>query len=147
MWTQTPKPFRESSKYVFSEPLKLRVFKKDLLIFMISVLKELGYRVNFKVLRAQYLDVPQKRERLIIEAIRNDLDIPFIFPKEKNYTVSLREALKDCPPSEGQEYPKRKKEFLAMVPEGGFWRDLPLEIQKEYMRGSFYLGGGKTGMA
>lgn len=114
---------------------------------MIAVLNELGYRVNFKVLRAQYLDVPQKRERLIIEAIRNDLDLPFIFPKEKNYTVSLREALKDCPPSEGQEYPKRKKEILAMVPEGGYWRDLPLEVQKEYMRGSFYLGGGKTGMA
>lgn len=114
---------------------------------MISVLKELGYRVNFRVLRAQYLDVPQKRERLIIEAIRKDLDIPFIFPKEKNYTVSLREALKDCPVSFGQQYPKRKKEILSMVPEGGYWKDLPLEVQKEYMRGSFYLGGGKTGMA
>lgn len=114
---------------------------------MVSVLKELGYRVYFKVLRAQYLDVPQKRERLIIEAIRNDFDSPFIFPKERNYTVSLREALKDCPPSEGQQYPRRKKEILEMIPEGGYWRDLPLEIQKEYMRGSFYLGGGKTGMA
>lgn len=114
---------------------------------MLSVLRELGYRVYFKVLRAQYLDVPQKRERLIIEAIRNDFDCPFIFPRERNYTVSLREALKDCPQSEGQQYPKRKKEILDMVPEGGYWRDLPLEIQKEYMRGSFYLGGGKTGMA
>ena len=34
-----------------------------------------------------------------------------------------------------------------MVPPGGYWRDLPLKIQKEYMKGSFYLGGGKTGMA
>ena len=34
-----------------------------------------------------------------------------------------------------------------MVPEGGFWKDLPLEIQKEYMKKSFFLGGGKTGMA
>ena len=31
--------------------------------------------------------------------------------------------------------------------EGGDWRDLPVEEQKEYMGGSFYLGGGKTGMA
>lgn len=30
---------------------------------------------------------------------------------------------------------------------GGDWRDLPLELQKEYMGASFYLGGGKTGMA
>ena len=30
---------------------------------------------------------------------------------------------------------------------GGYWRDLPIEIQKEYMGGSFKLEGGKTGMA
>ncbi|NJK85845.1 MAG: DNA (cytosine-5-)-methyltransferase, partial [Bacteroidales bacterium] len=49
--------------------------------------------------------------------------------------------------SEGQKYPKSKREILALVPEGGYWRDLPLDIQKMYMGGSFYLGGGKTGMA
>lgn len=114
---------------------------------MINALKEIGYKVQYKVLRAQYLDVPQKRERLIIIAIRNDLNIPFIFPTEKNYTVSLRAALKDCPKSEGQSYPKRKAEILSLVPEGGYWRDLPIDIQKEYMKGSFHLSGGKTGMA
>ena len=36
---------------------------------------------------------------------------------------------------------------MAMVPEGGDWRDLPVKEQKQYMGGSFYLGGGKTGMA
>ena len=30
---------------------------------------------------------------------------------------------------------------------GGYWRDLPIEIQKEYMGGSFKFEGGKTGMA
>ena len=114
---------------------------------MVNALKEIGYNVQYKVLRAQYLDVPQKRERLIIIAIRNDLHIPFIFPTEKNYTVSLRAALKDCPKSEGQSYPKRKAEILSLVPEGGYWRDLPIDIQKEYMKGSFLLSGGKTGMA
>ncbi|MBQ9234950.1 MAG: DNA (cytosine-5-)-methyltransferase [Alphaproteobacteria bacterium] len=114
---------------------------------MVNALKEIGYKVQYKVLRAQYLDVPQKRERLIIMAIRNDLNIPFIFPIEKNYTVSLRAALKDCPKSEGQSYPKRKAEILSLVPEGGYWRDLPIDIQKEYMKGSFHLSGGKTGMA
>lgn len=34
-----------------------------------------------------------------------------------------------------------------MVPEGGYWRDLPKAVAKEYMGGSYYLSGGKTGMA
>jgi DNA (cytosine-5)-methyltransferase 1 len=53
----------------------------------------------------------------------------------------------DVPESEGQKYPKSKKDVLDLVPQGGYWRDLPLEIQKAYMGRSFYLGGGKTGMA
>lgn len=114
---------------------------------MRRVLEDLGYRVSFKLLRAQFLDVPQKRERLFIIGIREDLNISPIFPKEKNYTISLREAMKDCPASVGAKYPQRKKDIMSLVPPGGYWRDLPLEIQKEYMMGSFYLGGGKTGMA
>lgn len=114
---------------------------------MISSLRKIGYRVVYKILRSQYLDVPQKRERLIILAIRDDLSLPFLFPKEKNYTVSLREALKDVPKSVGQEYPDRKKYILSLVPQGGYWKDLPEKIQKEYMMKSYYLGGGKTGMA
>lgn len=114
---------------------------------MVQVLEELGYRVAYKVVRAQYLDVPQKRERLIILAVRNDLDIPFIFPKEKDYTVSLKEALQDCPESDGQSYPEKKKAVMKLIPEGGYWKDLPIDLQKEYMGASFHLGGGKTGMA
>ena len=53
----------------------------------------------------------------------------------------------DVPESIGQKYPKRKAEILSKVPQGGDWRDLPEDLQKEYMKGSFYLGGGKTGMA
>lgn len=113
-----------------------------------SVLEELGYRVAYKILKSQYLDVPQKRERLVIIGIRKDLkNINFLYPKEKDYTISMREALDNVPISEGQRYPKRKAEILSMVKPGGYWRDLPENIQKEYMGSSYYLGGGKTGMA
>ncbi|MFN9790378.1 MAG: DNA (cytosine-5-)-methyltransferase [Holosporales bacterium] len=114
---------------------------------MVSLLEEQGYRVTYKVARAQYLDVPQKRERLIIWGIRNDLDYDFFFPKERDYTISIREALKNIPDSLGQKYPARKAEIMKLIPPGGYWRDLPLELQKEYMRASFFMGGGKTGMA
>ena len=54
---------------------------------------------------------------------------------------------KDVADSEGQVYPERKREIMKLVPPGGYWRDLPEDIQKEYMLKSYYLGGGKTGMA
>ncbi|MDO8452779.1 MAG: DNA (cytosine-5-)-methyltransferase [bacterium] len=114
---------------------------------MVRTLEELGYRVNYKVLKAQYLDVPQKRERLVILAIRKDLKIPFLFPKEKDYTISLKDALENVPQSQGQAYPEKKKRILELVPPGGYWKDLPEDIRKEYMGASYYLGGGKTGMA
>ena len=114
---------------------------------MLSILDDLGYRVAYRVLRAQYFDVPQKRERLVIIAVRKDLDLPILFPKERDYTISMREAIADAPLSPGQEYPKKKRDVMELVPAGGYWRDLPIEIQKKYMGGSFYLGGGKTGMA
>lgn len=114
---------------------------------MVQVLKEIGYKVKYKVLKSQYLDVPQKRERLIIIAIRNDLEIPFIFPKEKNYTVSLKDALQDCPKSIGQKYSEKKAKIMKLISPGGYWKDLPLKLQKEYMGASFFHTGGRTGMA
>ncbi|MBU0625263.1 DNA (cytosine-5-)-methyltransferase [Patescibacteria group bacterium] len=117
------------------------------LVTMTKELSEAGYNVAYKILRSQYLDVPQKRERLIIIGVRKDLNLPIFFPKERNYTISIREALKDCPRSEGQKYPKGKSEILKLVPPGGYWRDLPEKLQKQYMGASFYMGGGKTGMA
>ena len=66
----------------------------------------------------------------------------------------MRDALKagrlfneDVPLSDGQQYPDRKREIMEHVPEGGYWRDLPDELQREYMKGSYFLGGGKTGIA
>lgn len=114
---------------------------------MVGILQELGYKVAYKVLRAQYFDVPQKRERLVIIAVRNDIESPILYPVERDYTISIREAIGDKPQSAGQEYSEYKKTIMALVPEGGYWRNLPLETQKEYMKASFYMGGGKTGMA
>lgn len=122
---------------------------------MISILDEIGYNVvPHKVLKAINYNVPQKRERLILVGIRKDIDIPYEYPKPYNRVYNLIDALKkgdlydsNVPKSEGSKYPKHKKEVLDLVPPKGYWRDLPLDIQKEFMGKSFYLGGGKTGMA
>jgi DNA (cytosine-5)-methyltransferase 1 len=122
---------------------------------MVSILDEIGYNiVPVQVLKAVNYKVPQKRERLIMVGIRKDLPFEFEYPKPYKKIYTLADALKkgelfdsDVPFSEGTKYPKRKKEVLDMIPPKGYWRDLPLDIQKEFMGGSFCLGGGKTGMA
>jgi DNA (cytosine-5)-methyltransferase 1 len=114
---------------------------------MITSLQDLGYNVYTHLVRAQFHDVPQKRERLFIIGLEKSIDHGAFFPKENNYTVSLREALKGCPKTIGQKYPPKKARVMALVPAGGYWKDLPPKIQREYMGGSYLLGGGKTGMA
>ena len=122
---------------------------------MISILDEIGYRVlDPKILKAIHFNVPQKRERLILVGIRKDIEINFEYPKPFKTVFTLKDALKkgnlfdsDVTVSLGAKYPKYKKEVLDLVPPGGYWRDLPLDIQKKYMQKSYYLGGGKTGLA
>jgi DNA (cytosine-5)-methyltransferase 1 len=114
---------------------------------MLHVLDELGYDVCYRVLRAQYLDVAQKRERLVIIGLRRDFQGDFFFPKEQPYIVPIRTALKDVPLSDGAKYTEKKKQVMTQIPEGGYWRDLPDDLQREYMGASYFHGGGKTGMA
>ncbi len=122
---------------------------------MMSVLDELNYNVlEPRILKALFYKVPQKRERLLLVGIRKDINIQYDYPNPYNKIFTVKDALKkgelynsDVPESEGYKYPQRKKEILEKVPQGGYWRDLPIELQKEYMKKSFYLGGGKTGMA
>lgn len=122
-----------------------------------NAISELGYTlVEPQVLKAIMYQVPQKRERLILIAIRNDIadGVTFRWPSPYRRVMTLRDAFfrgelysTDVPPSSGQTYPEKKRRVLEMVPEGGDWRNLPIEEQKAYMGGSYYLGGGKTGMA
>lgn len=122
---------------------------------MISILDEIGYSVvPVEVLRAIDYKVPQKRERLFLVGVRKDISSKYSYPKPFRRIYTLKDALtkgdlfdSDVPDSDGSKYPKRKKEILDMIPPKGYWRDLPIDIQKEYMGASFYLGGGKTGMA
>ncbi len=122
---------------------------------MISILDEIGYKVvPVQVLKAVNYRVPQKRERLILVGVRKDIATEYKYPNPHNSTYNLIDALKkgtlydsDVPLSVGAKYPDHKKNVLELVPPKGYWRNLPLDIQKEYMGKSFYLGGGKTGIA
>ena len=116
---------------------------------ILSVFESLGYGLCYQVLNASYYGVGQKRERLIIIGIRNDLKdtLSFSYPKPSAHQTTLREALKDCPIGEGATYSERKKKVLDLVPPGGCWIDLPKEIARDYMGKSFDSGGGRRGIA
>ncbi len=122
-----------------------------------QTLRDLGYvLVEPRILNAVHFRVPQKRERVMIVGIRADLadKAQFMWPEPHIRQMTMTDALKagelydcDVPVSIGQSYTEYKKSVLDLVPQGGCWRDLPDDVAREYMKGSYFLGGGKTGMA
>lgn len=118
---------------------------------MLKIFSEAGYTIKEnqkKVLNAWDYGVPQKRERLITIGIRNDLvdKIHFEFPEPHKDKPVLRSILLDCPQSSGSSYSVHKKEIFELVPPGGYWRDIPEAIAKEYMKSCWYMEGGRTGI-
>lgn len=114
---------------------------------MIQTFEDLGYRTTYKVLNAWNYGVAEKRERMILVGIRNDLDISYKFPAPHSYKPVLRDVLKNVPNSKGQSFSEAKRNVMKLVPPGGYWRDLPEKVAKKYMGRSYYSGGGRTGMA
>ncbi len=128
--------------------------KGETLAYMIEELRKIGYQVQYKVLNAFDYGVPQKRNRLFIVGVRNDIKPEFEFPCEQNIQYTLSDALKkgplyssDVDTSDGAEYSAIKRRIMELVPPGGSWKDLPLDIQKIYMGKMFEKEGSKVGVA
>lgn len=118
---------------------------------MLNIFEQEGYTIREsqkRILNAWDYGVPQKRERLITIGIRNDLvdKIKFEFPIPYKYKPVLRDVLLDCPKSEGTSYSEHKRKIFELVPPGGYWRDIPEDIAKEYMKSCWYMEGGRTGI-
>ena len=65
----------------------------------IDIIKEtfekLGYTIIYKVLKAHEYNIPQKRERLIIVGIKNNINKKFVFPKPiENPNLNLIDIIK-----------------------------------------------------
>ena len=116
---------------------------------MIKVFEDIGYKVVYKVLNAWDYDVPEKRERLVIIGIRNDLadKLEFNYPIPHSYKPVLRDVLMNVPKSEGEVYSPAKKKVMDLVPPGGCWVDLPDDVAREYMKSCYFMGGGRRGIA
>jgi DNA (cytosine-5)-methyltransferase 1 len=127
--------------------------------FVLQELKETGYTLSYKILNAADYGAPQKRERLFIIGSRDGeaLSLPepthdkpeslTVLTGQRKPWVTLRTALKglkekhqkyvDFPPSWGK--------YMKLIRPGGYWRDLPPNVQKEAMKGAYFSQGGRTG--
>ena len=113
-----------------------------------AVFEDAGYTIQYQVLNAWDYGVAQKRERLITIGIRNDLvdTVSFKFPEKHEYKPVLRDILQNVPASVGTKYSQKKEEIYKLVPPGGYWRDIPEEIAKDYMKSCWNMEGGRTGI-
>lgn len=127
--------------------------KGSLLNQLVADFEEIGYRVDAFVVNAVNYGAPQIRERLVLIGNRYNLVANFPTPTHSDQPigsqkpfVTLGDAIrvfKDHDPTI-MDFSERKKKYLAMVPPGGNWRSLPVEIQKESMEKTWYLKGGRS---
>lgn len=66
---------------------------KGYFLEILAALKASGYRVTCRVLDAQWLGVPQQRQRTIFIGVREDLNLEPVHPKPLPYRYSVRDAL------------------------------------------------------
>lgn len=125
---------------------------------IIQDFSELGYKVTYKVLLAADYGVPQNRRRAIFVGMLEGKEFEFPKPTVMQ-PVTSKEAISDLPEEgieDGGNYPMppqteyqklmrrgcdrlynheitihndRTKEIIAMVPDGGNYKDLPVELQ------------------
>jgi DNA (cytosine-5)-methyltransferase 1 len=117
---------------------------------IIKALSNAGYTLKYKVLNSWDYGVAQRRERIIIVGIRDDLleqyNVEYRFPKPYKYKPVLRDILNNVPASKGAKFTKEKKEILELIPPGGNWRDLPDDIARKYLGKMYDMSGGKAGI-
>ena len=69
---------------------------KGMFLQILAAMKASGYRVTCRVLDAQWLGVPQQRQRTIFVGVREDLNREPVHPTPLPYRYSVRDAVRDA---------------------------------------------------
>jgi DNA (cytosine-5)-methyltransferase 1 len=128
--------------------------KGGLFKWLIEEFERLGYRTDAFVVNSVNYGTPQIRERILVFGNKYNETIDFPEPWYSNRPedgLPPFRTLGDVigskftdPDSDCMNFSERKLKYLAMVPEGGNWRHLPIEVQKESMGKAWYLKGGRS---
>lgn len=76
----------------------------------------------------------------------NTIAKPYIFPKENSTKIILKDVLINVPYSLCAKYSTEKETLFKLIPQGGCWINLPIDLQKSYLGNSYNSGGGKRGI-
>lgn len=66
---------------------------KGYFLEILKAMKVCGYNVKAQVLDAQWLGVPQMRQRVIFQGVRQDLNLDPVYPRPLDYQYSVRDAI------------------------------------------------------
>lgn len=126
----------------------------SLLRDIISRFETHGYRLDCFLVNSVNYGAPQIRERLICIGNRYNLEASFAEPSFSNRPEDRLPPFKTLGDAIGQgfvdpdpslmNFSPRKLSYLEMVPPGGNWRSLPVDVQMESMGKSWYLKGGRS---
>ena len=121
--------------------------------FVDDVRKRIGnfYRLDVFEVNAVNYGAPQLRERAVV--IGNRLGALIDFPQPTHGPdglpyATLRQALGSVGYEQNpviMDFSPRKKAYLSLIPPGGNWRCLPVELQMESMGRAFHAKGGRSG--
>lgn len=113
----------------------------------------IGYQIGFSIVDAAAVGAPQHRLRFVLFGCR-DGSVPLGLPATHGDAVGLlpfqtvRDAIYDLrnDPGPHSEYGPEMARYFALVPAGGYWKNLPKELQREALgNAAFEAGGGKMG--
>jgi DNA (cytosine-5)-methyltransferase 1 len=150
-----PFPYNENVELEDCSASDREPVKGGALLHIIDRLRIAGYTVSFELYNAANFGAPQIRERVVIIGRLGDVKVPYLTPSHSENGAfslpawrNLSEALKSLPKNTEHhhvDFPEERLKYYRMLKEGQYWKNLPIELQKEAMGNSFFLGGGKTG--
>jgi DNA (cytosine-5)-methyltransferase 1 len=134
-------------------PLTPEEEKGGALTYIISLLEKGGYKVSFNLYNSANFGSPQTRERVVIFCTKNN-KAPYLVPTHSQngeYNLPKWRTFKEVANNLKEEnleyltFPECRLKYYRMLKSGQYWKNLPVDIQKEAMGASYYAGGGKTG--